>query len=583
MRRTTKIRVVCAAALLGLSSLGAFAEEGWTRFDNVPLVKGSLDGRTHIFSVAKEHEDGCRVLINGASILVVDPSELKVFGVPRKAVRKEQKGWSVGTAQLTPRPGAHMTMTALADDQVAYHIWWPGHEMRLELAAPPPRLGSEPAAAAPPPRPGLEPAAGDQPLVEPPHPAAAPSSPSSMEPLALGLRWKTAAPVGEVASHVVRKVSPPVVTRVPVPAKLLLRFQPLGKAYRVELQPESADIPIVVEIPVPPRAFAGSKRIALLRSEKGGFSVVTALGSDRTRHVVTVGMDRSSTWIPTLWQPGYPGADLWGTIKVRPDCEETPRELSFDVTRSDDGQYVNFPVVMTGPGSYRLETPIPQSEFGSYVFHSLKGVSAHFLFGQLTPDPVQEIVERKSYVQDMVLVPVSGRLEGLVVSPAGEPLAGARISLLQAGDTLSVTTDSGGRFILDRIVVEPASDDPARIYTVRYRIERQGMGCRRVEGALALRAGVTTHETLVFDCMNSVRAKGLAMDRGSSARTFDTAGQSAKQHGVGRRVLHRTDSSGQRSCAPQHGEVRGAGEQDLPRVARATFLAPRWKRLGERR
>ncbi len=480
--------------LLALLPLCAVAGDGWTRFDARPLIRGSLNGRKHIFSVGVESPAGRWILVDGNPVVVADMEKLRVRRAPRGTVRRERPGWAVQMTGLAPLPGAHMTVVSLKDGRTDFHIWWPGHEIRFEAAVPIPQ-----AAPTPPPAPTAAP-----PQVEPVHSRPLPPGPASMKPIGLGLRWKVPRQAGTLET--------PTVTRVAVPPGLPLRFQPLGKAYRIELGGPQPRVPVEVELPLPARAFVGGKRIAVIRTENGRHSILAPVRTDRARRTVTVATTRFSTWTGVVWNPGYPAAEVTGRISVRPGCEEEPRKIFFDVTRTGGGEYANFPVVADGLGSYRVYPPIPESLFGSYSFHGLTGVSDNFIFGHISPEPVQNITERRHYVQDLRLVPVSGRLRGRVVDRDGRPVVGARVTMLQGEDVHpAATTGAGGRFTIGMIGLYPPSDDPSTTYPVRYEITKGEEPCDTTEGTVELRAGVTTRKTLTFEPRGELR--GVVRDR----------------------------------------------------------------------
>ncbi len=487
-RRTFSVLLVLVVLPLSIGAGG-----GWTRFDGGPLARGSLDGRQHIFAIAVESPGGRWILVQGNPVVVADMENLGVRQAPRGTARREHRGWVVSMSELAPLPGARMTIRSVDNGHTQFHIWWPGHDMRFEAAVAAPHPATAPSPA---------PTAAPQVMHVQPRPS--PPQPTSMKPIGLGLRWGVPPSAGVLQA--------PTVTRVAVPRNLPLHFQPLGVAYRIELAGPEPRVPVEVEIPLPARAFDGEHRIAVIRTDNGHHSILMPLRTDRARRTVTVATTHFSTWTGVVWNPGYPAAEVTGTITLRPGCEEVPRRIFFDVTRTGGGQYANFPVVAEGLGSYRVYPPIPQSLFGSYSFHGLTGVSDNFIFSHISPEPVQDITELRHYVQDLELVPVSGRLEGRVVDRDGKPVVGARVTMLQGEDVHpAATTGAGGHFTIGMIGLQPPSIDPATIYPVRYEIRKGDGPCDSTEGTVELRAGVTTHRTLTFEPRGELR--GVVRDR----------------------------------------------------------------------
>ncbi|NOZ95968.1 MAG: carboxypeptidase regulatory-like domain-containing protein [Acidobacteria bacterium] len=486
-------RRMAVLLLLVLSPLSAVAGGRRTRFDAVPLARGSLNGRKHIFSIGVGNTAGRWILVSGNPVIVADMQQLRVRRAPRATVHREQHGWAVSMSGLVELPGSHMTVRLLGG-RADFHIWWPGHDIRFEAAVPVP-------GPAPVPSP---PSAAPPSQVEPIHSRPLPPGPASMRPMGLGLRWKVPPQAGTLGA--------PAVTRVPVPRALPLHFQPLGVAYRIELAGPEPRVPVEVELPLPVRAFDGGKRIAVIRTEDGHHSVLAPLRTDRARRTVTVATTRFSTWTGVVWSPGYPAAEVTGRISLRPGCEEEPHRIFFDVTRSGGGEYANFPVVADGLGSYRVYPPIPESLFGSYSFHGLTAFSDNFIFSHISPEPVRDITERRHYVQDLELVPVSGRLIGRVVDRDGKPVVGARVTMLQGENVHpAATAGAGGRFTIGMIGLQPPSNDPSTTYPVRYEIRKGDEPCDTTEGTVELRAGVTTRKTLTFEPRGELR--GVVRDR----------------------------------------------------------------------
>jgi len=487
-------RILGAFLLLALLPLCAVAGDGWTRFDGGPLARGSLNGRQHIFSIGVESPAGRWILVYGNPVVVADMEQLRVRRAPRGTVRPVRHGWAVRMEGLAPLPGSHMTVESLGEGRTEFHIWWQGHEIRFEaaVAVPHPTTAPSPVPTAAPPQ------------VASVRPRPSPRQSASMKPIGLGLRWKVPPRAGVLHA--------PTVTRVAVPRNLPLHFQPLGAAYRIELAGPKPRVPVEVEMPLPARAFGGGHRIAVIRTDNGRHSVLAPVRIDRARRTVTVATTHFSTWTGVVWNPGYPAAEITGTISLRPGCEEEPRRIFFDVTRRGGGEYANFPVVADGLGSYRVYPPIPESLFGSYSFHGLTAVSDNFIFSHISPEPVRDITERRHYVQDLELVPVSGRLTGRVVDREGKPVVGARVTMLQGeGVHPAATTGAGGRFTIGMIGLQPPSNDPSTTYPVRYEIRKGDEPCDTTEGTVELRAGVTTHRTLTFEPRGELR--GMVRDR----------------------------------------------------------------------
>ncbi|GEM_PF-5773856 len=269
-------RISSTLLLFILAPLSAVAGDGWTRFDGGPLARGTLDGRKHIFSVGLERPAGRWILVYGKPVVVADMEQLRVRHAPRGTVRREQHGWAVRMAELAPLPGSHMTVQSLGNGHTDFHIWWSGHDIRFEAAVAVPQPAPEPAP---------EPTAAPSQLVSV-QPRPSPPQPASMEPIGLGLRWRAPPRAGVLHA--------PAVRRVAVPHGLPLHFQPLGVAYRIELEGPQPRVPVEVEIPLPPRAFAGGKRIAVIRTDSGHHSVLAPLRIDRARRTVTVAPHASS-------------------------------------------------------------------------------------------------------------------------------------------------------------------------------------------------------------------------------------------------------------------------------------------------
>jgi len=482
--------------LLLLASVPAAAAAGGgrTRFEAAPLVRGTLNGREHIYSIGVERPEGRWILMAGNPVVVVDLERLVAWQAPRNAVRREDRGWSVRTAGLVPLPDGHVTATPAGAGRTGLRVRWARHDVRLEVPVPLPEPAGDPSPT---------------PAATPPHARPLPArpahrSPGDMKAIGLGLRWNVPPRAGVLGK--------PVVTRVPVPSGLPRSFRPLGVAYRIDLAGPAPRVPVEVEIPLPARAFTGGRRLAVIRTEAGRHSILAPLRTDRDRRTVTVATTRFSTWTGVVWDPGYAAAEVTGTITVRPGCEEAPRRVFFDVTRTGGGEYANFPVVADGPGGYRVYPPIPERLFGTYAFHGLTAVSDNFIFGHLSPEPVREIAAQGHYVQDLELVPISGRLVGRVVDRDGRPVAGARVTMLQGEDVHpSATTGPGGRFTIGMIGLYPPSSDPSATYPVRYEIRNGDDPCDTTEGTVELRAGVTTRTTLTFEPRGELR--GVVRDR----------------------------------------------------------------------
>ncbi len=489
----SRARKICSVLFLLISlPICAVAGEGWTRFDGGPLIRGQMNGKNHIYSIGVETAGARRVLVIGYPVLVLDTETNQVFKAPPSAVHQGKHHWMVAVNTLPQLTGARMDVHTGKDGQTYFHVQWPGHTIRF--ATDRVTLHPTPVETAHNPTP--------VPHISEPHIASQAPAGSVMKPLGHGLRWGVPLEAGPLPA--------PRVMEVETPGNLPLRFQPIGKSYQITLRGPAPRVPVELELPLPPRAFKG--HIAVIRTENGRHSVLSPIRIDAKRRTVTVATSRFGTWTGALWNLGYPAAEVTGNISLRPGCEEEPDNVYFEVTRTSGGRYANFDVTTDGLGGYRVYPPIPENLFGTYSFNKLIGFSDHFIFGHLSPDPSQNITEKKHYVQDLYLVPISGRLKGRVVDRDGKPVGGARVTMLQ-GDSVhpAATTDAAGRFTIELIGLQPPSNDPSKMYPVRYQIKKGEDACDTTEGTVDLKAGVTTHKTLTFEPRGELR--GVVRDR----------------------------------------------------------------------
>lgn len=487
-------RIMAFGLMLGVVSLYSAAGEESIRFDSGPLIKGLRDGKNHIYSIGVENPGGRRILVKDHPLLVLDITENKVFRTSIASLKKKEKFWILSMDKLADFSRAQLEVNTEKDKLTHFHISWPGHSIKfaikMDSQKTPPQRHPKPVRKTP----------TRIKQTTPPHVAGT----SNMKPIGCGLHWSVPDQAG--------KLHQPKVKEVPTPRNLPSEFHPVGKSYRIDLRGPALSVPVELVFPLPASAFKNNKHIAVIRSDRGRHSIMAPLRIDPRHQTVTVATTHFSTWTEVVWNPGYIAAEVTGNISLRAGCEEVPHRIYFEVTRTSEGEYGNFPVAADHPGAYRVYPPIPETLFGTYSFHGLTGFSDNFIFGHINPEPSQDIITTGHYVQDLELVPISGRLIGRIVDQEGKGVEGARITLLQ-GESVhpSATSGAGGHFKIGLIGLYPPSADPAHLYPVAYLITKGEDACDSTEGTVKLKAGVTTNKTLTFEPRGELR--GVVRDR----------------------------------------------------------------------
>jgi len=415
--------------------------------------------------------------LGSSGLVVADTVKLRVLQATQGEVVREKNGWTVRMTDFQPLPDADIDVTETDKNKFRYHIKWPDHDIHFEV---------------------LRGHSADETKTLPIKVPTALRKQSSSRPvrksIGLGLEWEV--------PNVLENIPKPTVTAMPVPSNLPLKFKNLGDAYRIELDRLSTRVPVLVTIPVPKAAFESGESIAVVLNDLMGFSLLVPVKTDPVRSTVTVATCRFSTFVPVLWNTNYPAAGIEGEIRVERLCEEKLEGCYFETVLTGNPMVTDFPVFCHGSGKYSLQVPIPEDLFGKYVFRRIVGYSKNFLFAASSTVEAMNIVDMGPNFRDIGLVPVSGRLQGVLVDVHGNPIPNAEFTLF-LGDSreVSTLTDSAGRFLLNTIPLKPVSADPSREYLMQYVVRTQiigGHGTYRYKGAVLLRPGQTMRPTLIL-------------------------------------------------------------------------------------
>jgi len=323
-----------------------------------------------------------------------------------------------------------------------------------------------------------------------------------LRPLAHGLQWSSGLNPADI--------KPPRVEKIGVPTIRTEGVKTFGIAYDIKMDVDTTEYPLHLSIPLPKEALADPGNILFLKvSGDGDETLLFPSAVDEENARATLILRSFSKIIPCSWEITYHRAVIEGTMTMKEDAEELPESIYFDMScpQTHSGVKANFVQVVDGLGPFKFFMPLPSTHFGTYVFQRIIGYSSTFIFSgdPIVSSPLHIDGSSPVYHVTLNVIPVTTKMEGLVVDLDGNPQEDVRIHLSGPYKvTYKTRSRDGGRYLIEIVgMTDPrvsmTEDMPCTL------IDPEDMTCEPAKLTVTLTAGRTFRENLVYDPKGEIR------------------------------------------------------------------------------
>ncbi len=304
-------------------------------------------------------------------------------------------------------------------------------------------------------------------------------------------------------------LKPPRVQKTAVPPLRVKGVKTFGVAYEIKMEAQAPQYPLHLSFPLPAAAMAAADCIVFIKLSGGKEEVLFPTTVDKKNARATLLVRSFSTIVIGAWDGKHHQVRIEGAMMMTEKAEEEPQRIYFDMTcsQTSSGEYANFVQAVDGLGKWDFFMPLPSTHFGSYVFQRIIGFTSNFIFAgdPLVSSPLHIDGSKSVYGVSLNVIPVTTRMEGLVVDGEGSSLDGVRIAVAGPYNvTYRTRSRNGGRYLIDYLGMTDSriAMTESMVCTLTNPEDNK---CPPVKLTLRLTAGQTYREDLVYHPQGEIR------------------------------------------------------------------------------